>query len=137
MSENWNSVIVPYNSQRKIATKKFYDSKGTYLDVISGKIIIKKIIINAKDQAFKKKLMLTSNFLTYYDLDPQTDSVVSEFSPLEVFDVNISHEVKIFELRNSQCLLVNEQQEVFFQLLTLNKKKMNVNFNVHMYYQWC
>ena len=134
----WNSVIVPYNSHRKIAVKKFYDSKGSNLEILNGKIIVKKVVIKTKDQAFKKKLILTSNFMTYYDVDPQTENLVTEFSPIELLDVEVSYnKVKIYDIKNPQVLTVNGQEEIFFQLLTLDKKKMITNFDVHMYYKFC
>ena len=135
MSE-WNSCIVPYNTSRKLAVKKFYDSKGAALTILSGKIIIKKIIFG-KNQQFKKQLMLTSNFLTYYDLDIPTDTVVNEFSPLFVFDVKVSHVEEIVEVKNSECLSVHDVDEISFQLLTLDKKKINANFSVHLFYKFC
>ena len=134
----WNSVIVPYNSHRKIAVKKFYDSKGSNLELLNGQIIVKKVVIKTKDQAFKKKLILTSNFMTYYDVDPQTENLVTEFSPIELLDVEVSYnKVKIYDIKNPQVLTVNGQEEIFFQLLTLDKKKMITNFDVHMYYKFC
>ena len=134
----WNSVIVPYNSHRKIAVKKFYDSKGSNLEILNGKIIVKKVVIKTKDQAFKKKLILTSNFMTYYDVDPQTENLVTEFSPIELLDVEVSYnKVKIYDIKNPQVLTVNGQEEIFFQLLTLDKKKMITNFDVHVYYKFC
>ena len=102
----WNSVIVPYNSHRKIAVKKFYDSKGSNLEILNGKIIVKKVVIKTKDQAFKKKLILTSNFMTYYDVDPQTENLVTEFSPIELLDVEVSYnKVKIYDIKNPQVLI--------------------------------
>ena len=137
MTECWNSVIVPFDSKRKIAVKKFYDSKGSPLSFLSGSIIIKKLIFNAKKTGFKEEIILTSNFLTYKDLDLETDTVLHEYSPIEVFSVKASYEVKLVEFQYPQTLRFCNVEEISFQLLNLERRKLNIDFSVHIYYKFC
>ena len=132
MSCRWNSIVVPYDTRRKIAAKKLYSKRGNPITILSGKVLIKTVIVEVK-QPISKPVILVSNLLTHYDLEGS--NIVYEFSPIHIFDLKDSNQTKLIELSDPVTIEFCEIDEMTFQLMTIDKKKINVKFSVHLYYK--
>ena len=132
MSCRWNSVVVPFDARRKIAAKRLYSKRGNPITILTGKVSIKNIIVEVK-QAISKPVILVSNLLTYYDVDGS--NMVHEFSPIHIFELKDSNQTKLIELNDPVTIEFCEIDEMTFQLMTLDKKKVNLKFSVHLYYK--
>ena len=130
----WKSVFVEYDPKRKIASKKFFNKHGSSLDDISGTLIIKKLIFDLKDKSVSKPLVLTSNISTYYDLEEKSDRLLVEYCPLDVINLEARHEVKVIDLENQEYLKFTHLNKIDFMLMTLEKKKVDIDFKVLIFF---
>ena len=60
-----------------------------------------------------------------------------EYSPLEIFTAECRYEVKLIPFKNPQTWWFSDISEIFFQILTLDKKKLHIDFDVHINYKLC
>ena len=137
MSNCWKSIILEYDPSKKIASRKFYSRLGSALDDISGTLILKKLIFNSETQSINRTLILTSNISTYYDLDKKTDRVLVEYCPIEIVDLQAKYETKVIELQNQEYLKFSHLPQLEFQLMTLEKKRVDISFSVLLFYKLC
>ena len=132
MSCHWNALIAPYDSQRKIAAKKLFTKRGSHITLLSAKVLVKSIILELANP-IKKPIVLVSNLLTHFDVDGV--NVNHEYSPIHVFSVSESHRTKIVYVDDPICIDFCEKDEMSFQLMTIDKNKINIPFSVHLYYK--
>lgn len=132
---SWNSTIAEYDSSRKVAAKHFINRKGDIIEISSGSLIVKSIICKFSQDFGEDVAVLVSNVLTHYDIDPRSRTVLKEFSPLHCFQLKAKAGDKaVFDVDNSVCIKYCEVDEITFQLMTLSKRKIDVNFSVHFFY---
>ena len=133
----WKSVFVEYDTKKHCASKKFFNKHGSALDDISGTLIIKKLIFDLKNKTVNKPLVLTSNISTYYDLEEKSDRLLVEYCPLDVINLEARNEVKVIDLENQEYLKFSHLNQLDFMLMTLEKKKVAIDFKVLIYYKFC
>ena len=75
----WNSVIIPFDKDKKIARKTLIDRKGEAVDLSSGHIQIKSVICSFKKD-LKKIGVLVSNIKTHYEIDSKTQVILVKHS---------------------------------------------------------
>ena len=134
MTCHWNAILIPYNSIRKLAAKKLVSKRGNPITILSGTVLIKSIVLELK-QKVSDPIILVSNLLTHFDIDENGDNVVKEFSPIHIFQVSDTYMTKIVHIEKPMCIDFCEVDEMTFQLMTLNKTKVDIPFSVHLYYK--
>ena len=132
MSCNWNAIIVPFDEKRQIAAKKLYTKRGSHITLLSATVLVKSIIIELK-KPISKPMVLVSNLLTHYDVEGA--NVIHEYSPIYVFSISESHTTKVVQVEDPISINFCEKDEISFQLMTIDKKKINLSFSVHFYYK--
>ena len=65
-----NSVLIPYDDKRRIASKRLIDLNGDFT-IANGSIILKKLICKS-DVNIDKNCMLVANWLTHFDYDTKS-----------------------------------------------------------------
>ena len=134
---DWNSIVVPYDKKKKCAIRKLVNSHGESIDIASGTIQLKCIVCSFKSY-LKKPCFLASNILTHYEIDSQSKTSIEEYSPLEFLSIEgSSGDDKIYQFQNPLQLKFCDIENFEFYLLTLDKKKIDLEFFVHIYYKLC
>ena len=149
MSNCWNGIVVKYDKNRKYPARKFLNSRGNVM-TFSGSMIIKSIILRtglSTRDIIDEPMVLCSNALQYYDYAAEdSNTIVKEYSPIHIFnlkngteskgiDPNGKDRVLLFELNNPYSFEVKDLDEIYFKICNLNTKKINVPFDVHIYYE--
>ena len=100
MSNDWNAIIIPYDSVKRFASRKLVNSRGETIDIASGSVQLRSIICKHKSQV-KTPAFLVSNIKTHFEIDPSSKASVEEYSPLEflMLEAN-SNETKIYKFDN-------------------------------------
>ena len=60
-----------------------------------------------------------------------------EYCPLDIIELSAKYEIKVVELQNQEILKFSHVQSLDFQLMTLEKKKVDLEFGVLIYYKLC
>ena len=132
---SWNSIIVPYDSNRKIAAKTLVNQRGDTISIFSGSFLLQSVICDIKKD-IDKVAILVSNVLTHYEIDNSTKAVLKEYSPLKCFELKgKAGETKVFDISDPICVKFCEIDEISFQLMELSKEKIILDFKVHLYYR--
>ena len=131
----WNSILTKYDQTRRLSSVTIVNSKGDKVDFSSGSIKLKSVICKSKKD-LKTIAILVSNCSTHYEISSR-GYPLKEYSPLFTFELNLAaNEEKVFSIEDSsECIKVCEIEELTFQLITLEKKKIDVdNLQVHLFY---